>query len=92
VLEFLRQWGDKFLMCVLFLTCLFLAVYAFDIKDPDLQSTTVDLAKQILAGLLTLLVAHRVSQPNGGTNGKTSNGNTIPSVDPNTSGVRGPTQ
>lgn len=58
-MDFLKYWGDKTLMVFLFLVCLGVGVYAFHVKEPDLASTVVDLAKQILAGLLTLLVAAR---------------------------------
>jgi len=77
MMEFLKSWGDKVLMVFLFLVCMGIAVYAFQIKQPDLQSTTMDLAKQILAGLLTLLVARGVSSTskNGnGVNNSSTNG------------------
>jgi hypothetical protein len=78
-MEFLRMWGDKTLMAFLFLTCLGVSIYAFHVKEPDLASTVVDLAKQILAGLLTLLVAARAATTivsNGGKNGTTTSSTT----------------
>lgn len=56
-MEFLRMWGDKCLMVFLFIFVMSIAILAYHMKELDLQSTALDLAKQILAGLLTLLVA-----------------------------------
>ena len=79
------MWGDKTLMVFLFILCLGVGVYAFHVKEPDLASTVVDLAKQILAGLLTLLVAARAATTvvnGGGKNGTTqSNPVVTPVVD-----------
>lgn len=75
-MEFMRQWGDKIIMVFLFILCISVGIYAFHTKEPDLASTVVDLAKQILAGLLTLLVAARtvstVKNGNGGHGGTTT--------------------
>jgi hypothetical protein len=82
-MEFLRMWGDKCLMVFLFLVCLSVGVYAFHVKEPDLASTVVDLAKQILAGLLTLLVAARAATTivNGGKKNGSPNVVVPPVVD-----------
>lgn len=74
-MEFMRQWGDKLIMVTLFSLCIGVGIYAFHVKEPDLASTVVDLAKQILAGLLTLLVAHRVSTISNGKNGGSNDRN-----------------
>jgi hypothetical protein len=57
-------------MVTLFLVCLSIAIYGYRKNFPDLASTVVDLAKQILAGILTLLVAARQVWPSTNGNGK----------------------